>query len=300
MKNDKACIFNIQKYSIHDGSGIRTVVFFKGCPLKCEWCSNPESQDARVQILWDKSKCLKCGHCINVCEKSCISLINDKINVNNNKCSACLLCTKQCPNKALFYEGEYKSISDIMKEVLKDKDFYEESNGGVTLSGGEVLVQHEIASELLKELKKHNIHTAIETTGYSSPSIFKSFIKDVDLLLFDVKHYNREKHFEKTGVYNDIIIENLKYAINSKKDVIVRIPVIPGFNSSLEDAEGFSKLLKSLNVSKINILPFHQYGQKKYTYLNKNYVFENVKQLHEEDLESFKNIFISNGLNCYF
>lgn len=295
MNDLKACIFNIQKYSIHDGPGIRTVVFFKGCPLRCLWCSNPESQDPKIQIIWDKKKCIKCLHCIDICPQKIISLSDNNIEVHSKKCDDCLKCVNSCSNEALSVEGKLLTPEQIMKEVMKDEVFYEESNGGVTLSGGEVLMQHKFASQLLKLLKEKNIHTAIETTGYISNKVFSQFIANVDLLLFDIKHYDREKHLKATNVYNDIIIENLKYAVKSGKDVIIRIPVIPNINYSLEDAKGFCKLLKSINVKKINLLPFHQFGQKKYTLLNKPYAFHNIKQLHEEDLFEYKNIFIENG-----
>lgn len=255
MNDILANIFNIQKYSIHDGPGIRTVIFFKGCPLQCSWCSNPESQNSTAQITCDKS---------------------------------------------LKLEGEILTLSEVLETVLKDKVFYEESSGGVTLSGGEVLQQHIFSTELLKLLKVNNIHTAIETTGYTSKEIFTRFIENVDLLLFDMKHYDREKHFKATNVYNDIIIENLRTAVKQGKNVIVRIPVIPTINSSLDDARGFCKLLKSVGIIKVNLLPFHQFGEKKYELLDKDYKFKHVKQLHEEDLLEYKNIFIHNGFNCYF
>lgn len=298
MKDIKTCIFNIQKYSIHDGPGIRTVVFFKGCPLRCLWCSNPESQEGKVQIIWDSSKCTKCLDCVNNCKDKAFSLVNDRIVVDSSRCTSHSDCIKLCPTGALKSEGKFLTVSEVVKEVMKDEVFYEESNGGVTLSGGEVLMQHEFASELLKTLKEKNIHTAIETTGYTSSEIFSNFIDNVDLLLFDVKHYDRDKHFKATNVYNDIIIENLKIAIEKRKDVVIRIPVIPNVNSSLEDAKGFCDLLKSINAKKVNLLPFHQFGQRKYELLNRDYVFENVDQLHKEDLLEYKNIFIENGFDC--
>lgn len=261
MKEIRACIFNIQKYSIHDGPGIRTIVFFKGCPLRCLWCSNPESQSSEIQIPWDKSK---------------------------------------CDADSIREQGKYLTVSEVMIEVLKDKAFYEESNGGVTLSGGEVLQQHEFATELLKLLKEKNIHTAIETSGFISNEIFSDFIDNVDLLLYDIKHYDRQKHFEATNVYNDIIIKNLKTAVDKGKDVIVRIPVIPTINSSLDDARCFCKLLKTVGAAKVNLLPFHQFGQKKYMLLNKEYKFKNIKQLHKEDLLEYQKIFIENNFDCYF
>lgn len=300
MNDINACIFNIQKYSIHDGPGIRTVIFFKGCPLSCLWCSNPESQDKNIQLICDETKCEQCLHCISVCPKSAITSYKNHIKIDSNKCVSCFNCKNSCPQKALSVEGKFMTISEVVKEVMKDEMFYEESNGGVTLSGGEVFMQHQFASELLRALKEKNIHTAIETTGYTSKDIFSSLIEHIDLLLFDIKHYDREKHLKATNVYNDIIIENLKIAINSEKDIIIRIPVIPTINSSLEDAIGFCKLLKSINAKKVNLLPFHQFGQKKYTLLDKPYAFEDTKQLHEEDLLDYQNIFLKNGFDCYF
>ena len=252
MDNLTACIFNIQKYSIHDGPGIRTVVFFKGCPLKCQWCSNPESQNAIPELSFDK----------------------------------------------LTTFGELRSLSYVMNEVTKDKDFYEESIGGVTLSGGEAMMQHEFSIALLKRLKEQGIHTACETTGYATPCIFEAFIKHVDLLLFDIKHYDSQKHYAYTNVYNEKIIYNLKTAIRNKKDIIIRIPIIPGVNNSLEDAHGFCDLLKEVGATTVNLLPFHQFGEKKYSLLNKEYKFMDVAQLHEEDLQTYKEIFIQNGFNC--
>lgn len=300
MESMNACIFNIQKFSIHDGPGIRTVVFFKGCPLQCLWCSNPESQNSNIQITWDKSKCIKCLNCVSTCKYDSISLNEDCITINTNSCISCFECVKSCPKQSLTTQGKYYTISETLKEVLKDEMFYEESGGGVTLSGGEVLQQHAFAIELLKELKERNIHTACETTGYISTEIFKKFIENVDLLLFDMKHYDREKHFKGTKVYNDKIIANLTTSVFKNKDIIIRIPVIPNFNDSLEDAQGFCNLLKTIGAKKVNLLPFHQFGQKKYELLNKDYVLKNVGQLHEGDLILYRQIFIKNGFDCTF
>lgn len=300
MYDMKSCIFNIQKYSIHDGPGIRTVIFFKGCPLQCSWCSNPESQNSNVQITCDKSKCIKCLHCLDTCLCDSISLKEERITIDAYSCISCFKCIKGCSKQALTVEGKYYTVSEVLKEVLKDELFYEESGGGVTLSGGEVLQQHAFAIELLKQLKEKNIHTACETTGYASNKIFKEFIENVDLLLFDMKHYDREKHLTGTKVYNDKIIANLATAIYKRKDVIIRIPVIPDFNNSLEDAQGFCDLLKTIGAKKVNLLPFHQFGQKKYILLNKSYELQNVIQLHEEDLIDYKQVFIENGLDCTF
>ena len=294
----QACIFAIQKFSIHDGPGIRTVVFFKGCPLRCTWCSNPESQKFRIQVFCDSKKCTKCFACINNNKAHNISLKNNQITIDyyDKEENYKLLC----PNNALQVEGKFASIPEIMEEVLKDKAFYEESNGGVTLSGGEVLSQYEFAIELMKELRKNTIHVSAETTGFAQPSIFHKFVENLDLLLYDIKHYDTIKHEEACGVTNKQIIENMRYAVNHNIDIIARIPVIPDYNDSLEDALQFSNLLNEIGITKVNLLPFHQFGLNKYELLGMDYKMKNVKQLYPEDLKAYQNIMLKEGLNCYF
>ena len=252
----KSCIFNIQRFSIHDGPGIRTTVFFKGCPLNCTWCSNPESQSFKPEPMWDKVK-----------------------------------------NKYIT-AGEYRTSDEIMKIILKDMNYYIESDGGVTLSGGEVLSQAEFAVELLKECKKHNIHTACETSAFSSPEIFDNFTDYPDLLIIDIKHYNDLKHQEKTGVLLEPVIRNIKSALLKKKNILFRIPVIPGYNDSLEDADNFARFLARNNIYEVELLPFHQFGKSKYKFLNRKYEFENTKQIYAEDLEEYKEVFLNNNIVC--
>lgn len=251
-----ACIFNIQKFSLHDGPGIRTVVFFKGCPLRCYWCANPESQNKQPEEMYLPQK-------------------------------------KKCQ-----IVGEIKTIPEVMEEVLKDLPFYQESGGGVTLSGGEVLYQAEFAMCLLEELKKHHIHTAVETTGYAKNDVFQRFIKLVDLLYFDIKHYDDNKHIAGTKVSNQLILNNLAYAIKYHPNVIVRIPIIPGYNDQLSDTKKFAELFQKLAVNKIELLPFHQFGEKKYEQLNREYRLANVAQLHTEDLYQHQAIFETYGISC--
>lgn len=299
MKNE-GIIFNIQKFSIHDGPGIRTTVFFKGCPLKCKWCSNPESQLESIQILYNQSKCSRCKICIDTCNQNAISLIDNKIIINDKKCLGCLECISNCPNDALKNEGEYKKIEDILDICLQDKDFYEESNGGVTISGGEGMSQPEFLKELVLTLKNKNIHVAIETTGYIDHELFKQLSALFDLILFDVKHHDNIKHFEGTGVYNDLIIKNLKWAIKNNLNVLTRIPVIPGFNDSLEDASKITDLLKHVGATNVQLLPFHQFGEKKYDMLNKIYTLKHLKALYPEDLKDYQEVFINKNINCFF
>lgn len=249
MEKYRALIFNIQKFSIHDGPGIRTVVFFKGCPLSCKWCSNPESQSGKIQIL----KPVRKGDREQVC-------------------------------------GKYMDIDSVMFEVLQDRAFYEESGGGVTVSGGEPLVQIDFVQALLSACKKEDLHTAVETTGFAAPEVFKRIFDVTDLFLFDVKHYDRQKHMRGTGVENDIIIQNLHTLVEAKKNVLVRIPVIPDFNNSSDDAKGFSRLFNKIGVKEIQLLPFHQFGQNKYRQLGIPYEFENYASLHAEDLQEYKTI----------
>lgn len=297
---EKGITFNIQKFSIHDGPGIRTTVFFKGCPLRCEWCSNPESQIKNVQILHDQSKCSYCLSCVAACPNGAITHEDNKIIINEDKCVGCLTCVNSCPNRALSYEGDYQTIEEIVDICMQDIDFYEESGGGVTISGGEGMSQPEFLKKLIAELKKNSVHVAIETTGYVKKGTFEELAKELDLLLFDVKHYDREKHYNGTKVYNDLIVENLKWAIDNGIEVLPRIPVIPDFNNSLEDAEGLAKLLVEVGAKKVQLLTFHQFGEKKYELLNRNYKYKNKKALYPEDLEEYQKIFLDKGLNCFF
>ena len=297
---NKGMIFNIQKFSIHDGPGIRTTVFLKGCPLKCQWCSNPESQLDHIQILYDYDKCIHCQQCVHVCPHGALTHQNNRILVDAKKCVGCLTCVHACPQDALTHEGEYKEIDEIVKTCLQDKDFYEESNGGITISGGEGMSQPAFLFHLVNELKKHQLHLAIETTGYIEHELFTKLAPLFDLLLFDVKHYDREQHFLGTGVYNDLIIKNLKWALQNKIEVLPRIPVIPDFNDSLNDAKGLARLLKNIGVLKVQLLPFHQFGEKKYEMLNLEYSLKNKKALHKEDLKEYQNIFINEDIKCFF
>ena len=296
----KGLIFNIQKFSIHDGPGIRTTVFFKGCPLKCKWCSNPESQLHKLQILYDFEKCAHCKKCLLNCPKQAITEKENHMIFNHDKCIGCLQCVNHCPTKALSHEGDFKEIQEIVDVCMQDIDFYEESNGGVTISGGEGMEQPEFLEELVLSLKEKNLHVAIETTGYIQKETFQKLAPLFDLLLFDVKHYDRLQHFEGTGVYNDLIVENLQWAIQHQLNVLPRIPVIPDFNDSLEDAKGISELLKASNIQKVQLLPFHQFGEKKYDLLNKEYTLKTYQAYHEEDLKDYQQIFLDKGIDCFF
>jgi pyruvate formate lyase activating enzyme len=290
-------IFNIQKFSIHDGPGIRTTVFFKGCPLRCKWCANPESQSLSIQILHNEERCTHCLQCVHECPHHAI---DEGLHIDESKCTSCLHCVEVCPNKALTRTGEKKSIDEIVSLCLQDKDFYLESNGGVTISGGEGLFQSSFVKHLVNELHKHHLHVAIETTGFINDIVFHELAPLFDLLLFDVKHYDSNKHKEGTGVGNSVIIRNLKWAKEKGIPLLVRIPVIPFFNDTLDDAYGFSHLFNELDIKEVQLLPFHQMGEKKYSLLKRHYVYKNIPPLHKEELTDYQNIFISQDIHCFF
>ncbi|MBR7046255.1 MAG: glycyl-radical enzyme activating protein [Lachnospiraceae bacterium] len=297
----KGLVFNIQKFSIHDGPGVRTTVFLKGCPLRCRWCSNPESQLPGVQILYHSDSCLHCSSCVQICPQKAVSAGEDgRIRIDFHKCSGCLSCVKSCPGRALTGEGEYKTVEEVAEVCLQDMDFYEESGGGVTISGGEGMASPDFAKALVLLLKKEGIHTAIETTGCVSPDIFQRLAPLFDLLLFDVKHYDTEKHREGTGAGTDLIHKNLRWAAEQGLNILPRIPVIPGFNADLSDAEGLSILLQDMGLSRVQLLPFHQMGERKYEFLNRKYEMTGVKALHPEDLTEYQKVFLDHGIDCFF
>ena len=309
----KGIIFNIQKFSIHDGPGIRTTVFLKGCPLRCKWCSNPESQLSKVQIMYREENCMHCRKCVQICPEHAIHAAGDgRIHIDFQSCTGCLACVQNCPGRALSNEGEWKTVDEVLGICLQDMDFYEESGGGVTISGGEGMIQPDFTEALVLSLKENSIHTAIETTGCVRPEVFRRLAPLFDLLLFDVKHFLSEEHRKGTGAGNEMILENLRWAYNSGLPVLVRIPVIPGFNASLSDAEGIADLLsrimtrqetasgQSSSALRVQLLPFHQMGERKYEFLNREYAQTGVKALQREDLTEYQKVFLDHGIDCFF
>lgn len=241
MAEERGYIFDIQKFCLHDGAGIRTDVFFCGCNLHCKWCANPESRFPRR-------------------------------------------------------EGKPYTVAEVMAEVMKDKPFYDKSGGGVTLTGGEVLMQLPFALRLCAALKKEGVHVAAETAGAVPKEVFQKLADAVDFVFIDCKHYDEKKHAEGTGMGNGLILENIRTLAAGKKEYCVRIPVIPGFNDAAADAEAFCKLFAALGVKNVQLLPFHQLGEKKYEKLSLPYAYGGVPQLHKEDLFGYRKIFENNGI----
>jgi len=279
-KHKPGIIFNIQKFSVHDGPGIRTIVFLKGCPLKCLWCSNPESQKNEPEIAWSAQKCITCNQCVNNCDLKNISLDNkNEIKINRKLCSSCFKCTDGCPSKAMHLIGEEKSISEILEEVEDDEVFYTNSRGGLTLSGGEPLLQGEFAIELLKEAQHRRIDCAIETTGYVKWSVLKEACNYLNTILYDIKCIDSEKHKKFTGVNNELILENFKRMCIEFPDtqIIVRTPIIPGFNDSEEDIISIIDFIKQFSNVSYEFLPYHRLGESKYISLDRPYPLGDVK-----------------------
>ena len=292
---NNALIFNIQKFSVHDGPGIRTTVFFKGCPLKCIWCHNPESQNINKEILYDRKKCVLCGICQSVCPTNAIRLENKILTTDINKCNYCGKCNIYCVYGAREVVGKVYSVDEVINEVMKDKVFYEQSNGGVTVSGGEPLIQIDFVEELLRRLKEEKIHTAVDTCGAVNFDILERAAKYTDLFLYDLKLMDDEKHKEYVGVSNKNIIENLKKVSTIHCNVNIRMPIIEGINDNDSHIEKTLELLKDLNIKKINLLPYHNIAKHKYEKLGLVYEDEKMSIPSDVKMDSFKELFEKNG-----
>lgn len=291
MIERKALTFNIQKYNMYDGPGVRTIVFFKGCPLRCKWCSNPESQLRQYQVLFKASLCENCGACVPVCPAGIHALSAEgKHTIDRTKeCVGCRACEKACFNSALAIVGETRTIAELADIVEEDRPFYETSGGGLTLGGGEALMQPEAAASLMEACKQRGINTAIETCGYARPEALQKVAKVTDLFLFDVKHMDSDRHHELTGVRNEMILNNLTWLLENRYNVKIRVPLLKGVNDSESEIEQLITFLKPYqdqkNFKGIDLLPYHKMGVGKYTQLDMEYPVQGDPALTEADLE---------------
>ena len=260
-------IFDIQRFSVHDGPGIRTLVFFKGCPLRCRWCSNPEGQSRAPQLFVIKDNCIRCGQCIKVCPTEAV-FYDGHLQVDRDLCCECGSCSEVCYPGALTMTGRAWTVDELINELKKDEIHYRKSNGGITLSGGEVLAQPEFARDLLKACKANGWHTAIETSGVTSDEVWEMLLPYLDMVLFDIKHMNADKHKKFTGHDNRVILRSaMKLAGDEQVELVFRVPVIPGFNDETLEIAEIACLAKVLEVKKLHLLPYHPYGEKKYVQL---------------------------------
>lgn len=281
-------IFNIQRYSIHDGPGIRTTVFLKGCPLSCFWCQNPEAQAMKPEVLFDKNRCTSCGQCVTACSSGANWLAGDGVKIDRDKCTGCGKCIEGCPNEARKITGRYATVGEVTEEILRDRKFYENSGGGITLSGGEPALQSEFALQLLRRCKEERLHTALDTCGYVPWQTMQKLLEYTDLVLYDIKCLDATKHSKATGEPNDTIIANAK-KIAKYKEIWVRIPLVPGFNDSAEDIRAIVRFVKKeLGPVKIDLQPYNKLGEGKYNRLDKTGVC--LEPQSEEYIEKLRTI----------
>ncbi len=271
MGEKKGNIFDIQRFSIGNGPGIRTTVFLKGCPLRCKWCHNPESMSGKPQLMYDKKLCKKCGACAKACPTQGISLSLEDYHIDRMTCTLCGVCVSACNYGALSVAGR-EITEDALWEILqKDKAYYESSEGGVTFSGGEPTMQPEFLLSMMERLKGEGISIAVDTCGWCDEKTFERVLDGADLILFDLKHMDPTEHKKLTGQSNEIILQNFVRTIQRRKNLQVRYPMIPGLNDGYENIEQMCVFLKKWGVMDLDVSVYHSYGQSKYESLGKPY-----------------------------
>lgn len=292
-----AMIFNIQHFCIHDGPGIRTVVFFNGCPLTCPWCCNPESCALRPVLLYNKKNCVLCGRCAQVCPVNAVSIEDGIRSMNPELCTSCGRCVEECGYDALELSGRVYTLEEAAEEILKDQAFFEKSGGGVTYSGGEALMQIGFLEKLSQRLRSKGIHIACETTAALESDRYCRLLDSVDYVMMDIKHYDEKRLLKVCHADLGLIRENIRETVKRQVPLIGRIPVIPGFNASMEDMEGFAKFGRELGIKEYHLLAFHQLGEEKYERLQRNYQMKGVLPLHKEDLEEYADYLSKQGFH---
>jgi pyruvate formate lyase activating enzyme len=271
-------VFDFQRFSIHDGPGIRTLVFLKGCPLSCHWCANPESIGRDPEIMLIPDNCIDCRKCLDICPEGVIREATDQKRViDRNRCVMCGECLRVCYANAINISGRYLTVSEVLAEVERDRKFYEQTGGGVTFSGGEPTSQPAFLAELARQAQERNLHTAIETCGYVKWDTLKSILKHIDLVMYDIKHMDTEEHRRLTDVPNELILDNLQRIATLGVPFRVRVPLIPGCNDSPENIRATVDFAAGLsNLEAFDILPYHRMGEPKWRQLDESYVLHEV------------------------
>lgn len=290
-------IFDIKRYAIHDGPGIRTTVFFKGCPLQCKWCHNPESWRFAPELALRLTRCLRCGQCVSVCVQNAVSFTEDFPLTKPDKCTCCGQCVELCQGGAREIIGRQITVAEVMEEVEKDIIFYDESGGGVTFSGGEPLLQPEFLLAGLNQCRKRQIHTAVDTSCHAQPDVLEKIGPKADLFLCDLKHMNNDMHLRYTGVENTLILENIRYLSQAGKQIIIRIPIVPGFNDDPDNVEACGQFAASLpGVTRIDILPYNCGGNEKAARLATGINLMEAEMPDDEHMASIADRFNNYGL----
>ncbi|UCB59269.1 MAG: glycyl-radical enzyme activating protein [Thermoplasmatales archaeon] len=297
MSNINGLIFDIKRFAVHDGPGIRTTIFLKGCPLSCWWCHNPEGLSNSQEIIYYDYKCMNCDKCINICQQNALEEKNNKIVRNHKICTSCGNCVEICPTASQQIIGQKISAENTIKEIEKDRIFFETSNGGVTFSGGEPLMQHEFLKETLKLCKKRSIHTALDTSGFCHSDVFNTLIKFNDLFLYDLKIIDDQQHKKYTGVSNKKIIKNLDILQEKEKDIIIRFTIVKGITDTKENLRDIINLVSSFEKIKgIDLLPFHNVNEK-YQRIGKQNKLKDIKPPSSNDIKRIKKQFEQKDLN---
>jgi pyruvate formate lyase activating enzyme len=284
-------IFDIQRYSIHDGSGIRTLVFMKGCPLHCRWCCNPESQSTIPELALFPSRCIGCGSCREACQDAAVTPEESGGFVTDRSlCQTCGRCVEACPTDARVLRGRRASVADVLSEVERDQIFYRTSGGGVTISGGEPLLQATFTAALLKACRDRGIDTAIETCGQAPWEDFTLVLAHTDSVLFDIKHVDTITHRRLTGVGNELIFANLRRVARSGARVVLRLALVPGYNADADSVRGVAALARELAIAELHLLPYHRLGESKYRALGRSYPLQDFTALSVEEIHGLKRL----------
>jgi pyruvate formate lyase activating enzyme len=295
-------IFNIQRYSIHDGPGIRTTVFLKGCPLRCVWCQNPESQSARPEVFFVAENCTGCGACVRACLEGAIELVGERSRTDRARCRGTGKCAEVCPSEARSLMGRQITAGEVFDEVAADDIFYQRSGGGATLSGGDPLAQPEFAAAVFRLCKESGIHTALDTCGYAPWRTVRQVLEHVDLVLYDFKHMDPDQHQRYTGVPNELILENAE-RIHRELDIpmLARVPVVPGYNDAVENLTATARFVATeLGDSvEVHLLPYHRLGEAKHERMEQPEKSITAQPPSDERMEEIRKIFESFGLTVH-
>lgn len=294
-------VTNIQGYSIHDGPGIRTIVFLKGCGLECQWCSNPECISPQPEVGFIKNLCTKCGKCAEVCPDGALIYEEGELpRIDRERCSGCGACSSVCSYKAIVLYGEQMNADEVFDAVNRDKMFYQTSGGGVTVSGGEALLQPQFVCDLFEKCRRAGIHTCVETSGYIAESALRQVLPYTDLVLYDLKHLNSEKHRQYTGKPNDLILSNAKIVAASGVETLFRMPLIPKINDDMQNIKMTAEFLHELgnNTLRIELIPYHRLGKGKYESLDKEFHLSEILSPEPNEIDSVKNEFADYHITC--
>ncbi len=290
-------IFDIKRYAIHDGPGIRTTVFFKGCPLKCLWCHNPESWSASPEHGLQANRCIGCGRCIEVCESGAVSQVDGRPVTDVAKCTFCGKCVEECAAGAREFIGRHVSVDDVMAEIERDVVFYDESSGGVTFSGGEPLMQPEFLCELLSRCKSHDMRTTVDTSCYAERDVLERVREKTDLFLCDIKHMDSETHRRFTGAPNELILDNIRWLASAGANMILRIPLVPGFNDAETNIDACGRFAASLGcIGRVDVLPYNSGGIEKAARLPEHRELMKSEPPTDDKLNAVRNVLQQFGL----